>query len=324
MTGPAQLTFEEFCQRLLSLFDEGRFNATYKYAVLIGLLDVLSERVGPGGELPDVLHTRELARAVLELYWPHARAFPIPRFDENGKRLASAGRVLRQNNGGQAEVLSRIGRFLESIGGDASAPVSVERSRAPERFEQLVRFVEFKLIEMPLGKLQFVGELHDPFIYDLDWDREHPPPLRVVRADGFDGVLRLRPGVAAHLLRAAALVRPLVQREWALAVSSFNDGLLGDDLDEFLFGAERVSLTPVRAGLRELAASRCSTAAARRATALRRSTTSCRGHATSTTASRTSSTRTLPATTPSAHTSPPKSISNAGSISYATLRMRPE
>ena len=53
MTGSG-LSFEDFCQRLLSLFEEGRFTATYKYAVLIGLLDVLYERVGPEGEKPTV------------------------------------------------------------------------------------------------------------------------------------------------------------------------------------------------------------------------------------------------------------------------------
>jgi 5-methylcytosine-specific restriction endonuclease McrA len=36
-----------------------------------------------------------------------------------------------------------------------------------------------------------------------------------------------------------------------------NDELLGDDLDEFLFGADRLSLRPVPRGLRELAADRC-------------------------------------------------------------------
>lgn len=64
MTPPAPVSFEDFCQRLLALFEGGRFTATYKYALLIGLLDVLSERVGPGGEMPDVVRTRDLARAV--------------------------------------------------------------------------------------------------------------------------------------------------------------------------------------------------------------------------------------------------------------------
>jgi hypothetical protein len=66
----AELPFDAFCQRLLSLFDEGRFTATYKYAVLIGLLDVLAERVDRQGRAPTVVHTRDLAGAVLELYGP--------------------------------------------------------------------------------------------------------------------------------------------------------------------------------------------------------------------------------------------------------------
>jgi hypothetical protein len=95
MTSLSPISFEDLCQRLLALFEGGRFNATYKYAVLIGLLDVLSERVGPHAEMPDVVGTRDLARAVLELYWPHARRFDIPRFDEAGNKLVPISKVLR-------------------------------------------------------------------------------------------------------------------------------------------------------------------------------------------------------------------------------------
>jgi hypothetical protein len=244
VTGP-ELPFEAFCQRLLSLFDEGRFTATYKYAVLIGLLDVLAERVDCQGRAPAVVRTRDLAGAVLELYWPHTR------------RFQQADKVLVQNSGGQAEVVTAIARFRATTIGDATAPISVARAKAPAGYGELVRRVEFKLIEMPLGKLQVVGNLHRPFIYDLGWDRGRPPRWSEVKSDDFDGVLPLRPGAGQHLLRAAGLVRPLVQREWALTVSSFNDELRDDDLDEFLFGAHRLSLKPVTRGLRELAADRC-------------------------------------------------------------------
>ena len=244
MTRP-ELSFEDFCQRLLSLFDEGRFTATYKYAVLLGLLDVLAERVDRQGRAPDVVHTRDLARAVLELYWPHTR------------RFSYAAKVLVQNRGGQAEIVSDIARFRGETVGDATAPLSVARTKAADGYRQLVRRIELKLIEMPLGKLQVIGNQHRPFIYDLGWDREHPPRWSEVRSDDLDGVLLLHSAASRHLLRAGGLVRPLVQREWALTVSACNDELLGDDLDEFLFGADRVSLKPVTRGLRELAAGRC-------------------------------------------------------------------
>jgi hypothetical protein len=48
-----------------------------KYAVLLGLLDVLMERTSAKGEPPSVVTTRELAEKVTELYWPQADAFGV-------------------------------------------------------------------------------------------------------------------------------------------------------------------------------------------------------------------------------------------------------
>ena len=60
-----------FAERVVALLDEGAFTATYKYAVLLGLLDVVLERTGRAGEPPDVVTTRQLAEKVVELYRPH-------------------------------------------------------------------------------------------------------------------------------------------------------------------------------------------------------------------------------------------------------------
>ena len=38
--------------------------------------------------------------------------------------------------------------------------------RAPEAYERLVRLVEWKLIEMPLPRLQTMGQSPRAFIYD--------------------------------------------------------------------------------------------------------------------------------------------------------------
>ena len=43
--------------------------------------------------------------------------------------------------------------------------------RAPEGYERLVRLVEWKLIEMPLPRLQIMGQSHRPFIYEIYWDQ---------------------------------------------------------------------------------------------------------------------------------------------------------
>ena len=60
-----------------------------------------------------------------------------------------------------------IAAFRERTVGDATAPLSNARWAEPERFEALVRAVEWKLIEMPLGRLQLIGNQDDPFIYEL-------------------------------------------------------------------------------------------------------------------------------------------------------------
>ena len=84
-----------FAERLLALLDEGSFTATYKYAVLLGLLDLCMEGVSAAGLAPDVLTTRQLAEKVIHLYWPHAAPYDrLPTPD-----------VLRQNTSGQAEIV---------------------------------------------------------------------------------------------------------------------------------------------------------------------------------------------------------------------------
>jgi hypothetical protein len=50
-----------FAERVVALLDEGAFTATYKYAVLLGLLDVVLERTSATGEPPSVVTTRQLA-----------------------------------------------------------------------------------------------------------------------------------------------------------------------------------------------------------------------------------------------------------------------
>ena len=43
------------------------------------------------------------------------------------------------------------------------------RARVPD--ERLVRRVEWKLIEMPLPRLQMMGQSYRPFIYEIYWDQ---------------------------------------------------------------------------------------------------------------------------------------------------------
>jgi diadenosine tetraphosphate (Ap4A) HIT family hydrolase len=235
-----------FAEKILQLLDEGRFTATYKYAVLLALTDLcVEEDVRPGRS--QALSTLRLAEKVVELYWPQtARYSGIDRREV----------VLAQNSSGQAEIVSAIGRFRERHAADPSEPLARARQRAPASFERLVRTIEWKLIEMPLPRLQLIGDTESRFLYDITWDR------RVRRSDleraDFDHRIHLREGVADYLVRFSGLLRPLVQRAWAGMVASLNRDVTDESrLLEFLFGAPRISLDPVRQPLRELQNNRC-------------------------------------------------------------------
>ena len=64
-----------FAEKVLELLDEGRYTATYKYAVLLALLDVCLEQTQSSGARPEMVTTRQLADKIVELYWPHTVPF---------------------------------------------------------------------------------------------------------------------------------------------------------------------------------------------------------------------------------------------------------
>jgi HNH endonuclease len=239
-------------ERLVQLLDRGGFTATYKYAVLVALMDVSMERTSATGSPPETITTRQLAEKVVELYWPHCAPYDSKRG------------VLRQNKGrrdSQAEIVRHIHEFRQRADarGAASLPLSRARAAAPDAYERLARTVEWKLIEMPLPRLQYVsGEEEDRFLYEYAFDKHISKRGADHYREGsiFDNQLRLQPGVGAALLALNGLLRPLIHRQWALMVAEAN-GLKQSALEEFLFGSERISLAPVRPGLCELQDGRC-------------------------------------------------------------------
>jgi hypothetical protein len=241
-----------FGERVIALLDQGRFTATYKFAVLLALIDVCLEGVDAEGRPPERIHPEALASRVIELYWPQT----APYGDLRGKTAV----VLRQNRGGQAEIVSLIGRFREATDPGGQAPLARARRLDPTAYRRLVADVTWKLAQMPLPRLQRVGNTDTRFLYDLEWDEG------IARGrftdGGIDPLLHLRPGVGDHLVRLAGLIRPLVQRQWTQQVVDLNATLVPalseqGDLDRFLFGAARIDLTPVRGDLCELESGVC-------------------------------------------------------------------
>jgi 5-methylcytosine-specific restriction endonuclease McrA len=233
-----------FGEKVLALLAGGQFSSSYKFAVLLGLMDLCIEHSARDGAAPTSVSTRQLAERVLELYWPHTVPFE-----------PASGSLLRQNNRGQAEIVTLIRRFREQHAPDPSAALSRARAHAPHELDRLVREIEWKLVEMPLPRLQVLGDGSEPFIYQISWD-EKIRRSTFNDGDSFDNLIRLIGDAGDHLVRIAGLLRPFVQREWTSMVARFNK-LPHVRLEEFLFETDRSSLAPVREPLRELAGSRC-------------------------------------------------------------------
>src|SRR5437867_7259442 len=110
-----------FGEKILNLLDQGRRTSTYKFAVLLSLVDLCLENPKPDGSAPDSLSTAQLAEKILEMYWPHTSPFA-------GQ---SKTKILAQNSGGQAEILSAIAKFRATYKADPSEPLSRAKARNP-------------------------------------------------------------------------------------------------------------------------------------------------------------------------------------------------
>ncbi len=234
-----------FGERLLAVLDRGSYTSTYKLAVLLALLDLALEKTQQDGAPPTSVTTRELAERVTALYWPHTRVFP------GNSRVLGQNRPQRGKRG-QAELVQLIADFR---GADAKRTTAERvRQREPEAWARLVRDVEWKLVEMPLPRLQTVGRVSTPFLYVINWD--HSIRQSAWRSGAVDNLIRFQPGAAESLVRLSTLLRPLIEREWSALLAEFNR-LPTEELDAFLFGADRAALSALRAPLRELQRGRC-------------------------------------------------------------------
>ena len=245
MTGPLAVG-----ERIIALLEEGAFTATYKYAVLLGLMDLSLEYGAEVGQGSLTLTTRQLAGKVLAAYWPQVRPLPLHE-----------GRIPRQNGRGSrdARIVRLIEDYKRASGREWSSPAEVA-ARMPADYERLVVEVERVLIEMPLPRLQSIGASNDQFLYVVHWTTEVSRTLVSRYLSGktgeFDNRIILRPGVALALIQLNGLLRPLIQRSWALKVAQLNQ-LDEAVLHDFLFGQERSALARVRAPLADLQQGRC-------------------------------------------------------------------
>ena len=233
-----------FGEMVIALVDSGRKSATYKLATLLALIDVVTAKTRIDDPSPGIVSGREVGRRVIELYWPQTADY--------------RGHPLRQS--AQNDIPAKLARWRQIHGLEPEASLEDARRAKPDEWLQLEADLVGIVIGMPLAKLQRFGDgrhaAEERFIYQFGW-RDEVKPKTVARAD-FDDSLILQPRVGKWLVQLAPLLRPLVQTKWAALVARQNQDVVDiHQLDEFLFGATRISLDRVRAPLVEAQHGRC-------------------------------------------------------------------
>ena len=223
----------DFLANMQTLLDEGQFVASYKFALLIALADLaveLGDDTGRELEIP----VEKIAEKFVAYYWRQAAPWsPVGRAD--------AARVLAQNTGKPAEVLTRVLEVRERVSAYES---DVRRNH--QEWKSLISRVKRVVTVMPLWKLQTLRGRKLEFLYEN-------------QATG--NAIVLRPGVAFNLRRFHALVTGLARSAWVQFIRQLdkNQSLLGQavDLEGFLFGTPRADLSDFRPILTDLQKDQC-------------------------------------------------------------------
>lgn len=227
-TAEEQLRFLQKIQRLL---EEGSFNSTYKYALLIALADLCVEKGQESGE-PLLLTTREIAEKFVQLYWRQVIPFPA----QDGKT-----EILFQNTDRQAAVINRILKIHGKLGNN----VARLKSNSKE-YKRLLNDVSRIVREMPLWKLQRAGSQVDDFLYE---------------DIGSGTNIELRFGVSYCFREFHGQILNMVQGAWIRWIRRLqkNQPILGQttELGDFLFGKDRATLSVFVPILKEVQHGNC-------------------------------------------------------------------
>lgn len=231
-SGPSAEAQIAFLQRIQRLVDDGEFQATYKFALLLAIAELAVE-CGDDSGAPLDLGMARIAEKFAELYWRQMAPYG------SGQRGTDPA-VLVQNRGRQVELITHLLPFHEASGGRFSL------ARELPGWKATVQAIGRLIRRMPLYRLQVIEGVPQPFLY------EHGDPR---------GFVRLNAGVAFNLRRYQALIQQLARARWVEHIRSnrANAPMLGsrDDLESFMFGSPRAGLAEAGAILAEIQSHRC-------------------------------------------------------------------
>jgi hypothetical protein len=221
----------QFLSNLQRLFSEGSFVATYKFALLSALADLCIE-MGEDTNAELTIPTRKIAEKFITFYWRQSRPF-LPKGREVGAL------ILRQNTGREAGVIRLLRQQLDSGINSLN-----QLQQDQHRWATVVTEVDVIIRQMPLWKLQTVGRSVLEFLYPNKMNGNS---------------VQLKAGVMFCFRAFHSFITDMTRGAWIRYIRRYNQTELGDpaDLDEFLFGSERVSLAAYVPILRDLQSSKC-------------------------------------------------------------------
>ena len=270
-----------FATRLLELVQRGGKTASYKYALLVALIELALEARGQGVLGSAMFTTRAIAERMLALYWPQTGRYAL------GEQVFAP---LEQMGGGRRSLVDRIAELRALDERETSTP-NRARLAFPSEYRELLDQIEIVLIRYPLRLLQRLDAEHVDLIYQ-PWNQEFaesvirryqrqfadgglasdsPPraadsdsPPRAADSDSppraadsdFDNRVILFPGVHGWLAELAPLLLPLIRREWARLVAQRNR-LPEAELETFLFAPKREQLGELRPELERMQDQQC-------------------------------------------------------------------
>lgn len=267
--------FLSFTDELLTLIQDTSTTTTYKYALLLAIIDLIEESAAAdnGTEiLTTSLTTLQIAERVIEIYWRQtldAKAlFQTSSVPGDDSRTIH---VPRQSTGSGRSIDREVLNFRLTL--DQRNVVRFDQQKASPEYVDLLMYVEQILVRHPIPRLQWTGSDQRPLIYHWPYAPEKMPGFAAyqkntrrqrslsVEKDSptvFNNVLLFADKVPLYLLRLAPLLRPFIQEKWAEFISKRSKiARQHEELLQYLFGSDRESLAVYRQPLITFQKSMC-------------------------------------------------------------------
>ncbi len=230
----------DFLNRLCRVLNEGRFTTTYKFALIVALSN-LAVRRGTDGQEAVEIQLEEIAAEFIDLHWGMAKPFP-----------GAAGRLLRFTTipGRQASVIRAVAKCAST---SRAAHARSQRYKSQEA--RLKAAILRTLTRDVLYRLQNVNATGASAPPDAQFIYGHP---QSAAACARLSKIVLKPGVSACLRALRPVIVPLTQAKWAAWVREKNPSLGPDrNIEQFMFGGQRASISHLRKWLYEFQGGRC-------------------------------------------------------------------